>query len=294
MRLLAICILILGTRGLLAQRIAVLPVDGGSTELGMQLADALRQAGKYEVTDRALTGETREFGVVQSGLMDDPKRIFSLGQLLDASKLLAGRVERKDDGYRLTARLIDVDTGSVDRVVSIEGKDEGALRVQLPGLVTRLFAAAAPAAVPIQNKPPDGLVWRSAILPGWGQMHSGHRTRGAGFLGGHLVVGWLFLASYGDYKRAVKDLDQATDIGLIGLASGNLGMAAASNLYGQVKAEESIKTIEKSRRNVRITSLGIAVLYAANLYDAWSIGRGAAIAVGTSPEGFRIAYVGRF
>lgn len=292
MRLVIVILLILGVHGLQAQRIAVLPIDGGSAELGVEVVKALRLPGTHDVTDRALTGETREYGVVQSGLTDDPKRIFSLGQLLDASKLLTGRMERKGDGCRLTARLIDVDTGSVERVVTIEGKDESDLRAQLPGLESSLFAPMPAAAKPTRHV--DGLVWRSAIVPGWGQLHSGHEVKGAGFLGGHLLIGWLFLKSYRNYTSAVKDLDQATGIGLAGLASGNFGVAAASNIYGQLQAAESIERIDRSRRHARMASLGLAVLYAVNLYDAWTIGQSATISVGTSQQGVRISYTGRF
>lgn len=47
-----------------------------------------------------------------------------------------------------------------------------------------------------------GALWRSAILPGWGQLYSGRKTSGWSWMGAEAVLGTMALLSYSKYSKS--------------------------------------------------------------------------------------------
>jgi hypothetical protein len=93
-------------------------------------------------------------------------------------------------------------------------------------------------------------LWRSSVLPGWGQIRAGRR-RGWAYTAGVISAGVASTLAYGNYTSAVDDYDTAV---------------AQRDRSGAVSAYDDAK----KARSAWLTWAGIAAgIYALNVIDAW-------------------------
>lgn len=93
-------------------------------------------------------------------------------------------------------------------------------------------------------------LWRSSVLPGWGQIRAGRR-RGWAYTAGVLSAGIASTLAYGTYASAVDDYDAAVE---------RRDRSGAVNAYDDAK----------KARSAWLTWAGItAGIYALNVIDAW-------------------------
>lgn len=77
-------------------------------------------------------------------------------------------------------------------------------------------------------------LWRSAIVPGWGQWHRGQRSRGAVFLGGFTVALGFAYEARTRYRSALRDYERLPAVSPFFALWGT--SAARSTLPGRVAA----------------------------------------------------------
>jgi TolB-like protein len=107
--------------------IAVLDFESGvlvPTEnqvLSEKFRGELLSSGKFRVMERGqMDAILREQGFQQSGACTSQECIVQMGQLLGVDKMIAGTIGKLGDTYLVSARIIDLQTGQIEKMVSEE------------------------------------------------------------------------------------------------------------------------------------------------------------------------------
>jgi len=122
-----------------------------------------------ELARQELLSDSYEKG---DGLRDE--EALELGKLVDAQALLVGNVADAGDHFTVTARLVSVATGV-------------ALLSQTAVLPADDLVALSKDAVVLRTK--VGAMWRSMIIPGWGQYYNKKYIQSGVFFGSVLALG---------------------------------------------------------------------------------------------------------
>lgn len=111
-----------------------------------------------------------------------------------------------------------------------------------------------------------GAAVRSLILPGWGQLYKGEKTK-AQTLISLAVVGWLYtLPAFQDYKAAKSSYDSYSLVAVsLPFNSGSLGSAAWSYSQATISHAEMVKNADRVYRG----SLFLAGVYLYSLADSY-------------------------
>ena len=175
-----------------------------------------------------------------------------------AERILELRAERE----RIEAELqaLDENSGtSEDRgfFEGLLGTDEDAVEAD---------SASAEAA----GGSPWPYVWRSAVLPGWGQIERGDTWRGRIYFGATLLSGLYFYQTHRNYVSAADAYDANADFSIAAIASRNLGAQAFAILEEDRLFSERTSAGEARFR----ASILFLSLYFVNLLDAYSFSLG--------------------
>ncbi|MCB1325030.1 MAG: hypothetical protein H7A21_10135 [Spirochaetales bacterium] len=113
-------------------------------------------------------------------------------------------------------------------------------------------------------------VWRSAVLPGWGQIERGDTWRGRIYFGATLLSGLYFYQTHRSYVSAADAYDANADFSIAAIASRNLGAQAFAILE-----EDRLFNERSSAGEARFrASILFLSLYFVNLLDAYSFSLG--------------------
>ncbi len=180
--------------------IAVLPFTANGTvppQAAQMVSEAavtdISKTKHFVIVERAqLQKVVSEIAFSQTGMVDDSKTLEA-GKMLAAKYLVTGSVT-EDNGLRLvSARIIETESGSV--VASADAKI--AVR-KMDDLTKALFA---------EKVDPKSALFRSTVLPGWGQFYTGHAGQGTA----SLVLAVVGAAAVGyttyEWSSAKKDAD---------------------------------------------------------------------------------------
>jgi TolB-like protein len=191
--------------------VAILPFDvagkrGGSYDPGVMAAEfgiARWSADpRFSVVERAAVSKLHaEQAFAQSGAASD-SAAAGMGRLATAKLLVTGTVTDTDGRQAFTARLVDVETGSILSAAVSEksAEDMDALYRDALGEKGQL----------------SGAVYRSLVGPGWGQFYTGHPVHGSvallGVLGSIGFATWAYLdyADKDDVLQKFRKHDPAT------------------------------------------------------------------------------------
>ncbi len=230
------------------QRIAVLPFEevGGTTrdkQLGLLVAAELmtalqRDHGVMLVERSQLAKVIDELALGQSGLVD-PAQSTEVGRLAGAQALVLGSVSEAGDRYSVNARIVG----------ALDGQVKAAEQVDLPA---GDLVALSSEAVVLRSR--AGAVYRSILLPGWGQLYNREPIKAGLFVGGEVAAAGLALTFHllGDGYRS--------DYTKLGAGE----QERMDRLVGQAEANYS-------RRNWLLITL--AVIHGANILDALISGK---------------------
>ncbi len=124
--ILALLIMALGTAyGQEKTAIAVLPLEGRniSADEAMTLSDRLRaeltNAGTYSIMERAeMEKVLKEQAFQLTGACSEASCIRKIGQLIAVTKVVGGSISKIGDIYTIEARLINVETGAIEKSVT--------------------------------------------------------------------------------------------------------------------------------------------------------------------------------
>jgi TolB-like protein len=163
------------------QRFAVLPFESVGAEaskksVGLVVGDLvitnLVRDHRLTLVERSRVGAVMdELALQQSGAVDDAQAL-QVGKLAAVRGIVVGRVSEAGEDFLVSARVIDVETGAV--LASTDAR--------LPVVELTAFSADA---VVLRSR--SGAMFRSAVLPGWGQSYNGDDAKA--FVLGGLTLG---------------------------------------------------------------------------------------------------------
>ncbi len=192
------------------QTFAVLPFDevGATTKdkqlgllVGSELTTLLQRDHNLMLVERSqLARVIDELSLGQSGLTD-PEKTAQAGKLAGAQGLVIGTVSEVGDHYSVDARVVSVEGGEV----------MFATNVQLPAAD---LVALSSEAVVLRTR--TGALYRSLLLPGWGQLYNRQGEKGAVFAGTEvaaLALALVFQLQGQSYEKHYKKLDAKADPG---------------------------------------------------------------------------------
>lgn len=120
--------------------------EGMSTVLTAQLAEQLKASGRVKVVDRVLLDKLLEELNLGSSELADPQTSLKLGRVLAARVMGTGTMFNMPEGTLLNMRLIDTETTSVAKVITmqmasgeLQTKDIFALNRQILGAIIKEY-----------------------------------------------------------------------------------------------------------------------------------------------------------
>lgn len=132
-------------------------------ELRTQIVELGRRRGAFKCLDRQEMGSRlREMSFSLTDCVSD-ECVLEAGRALTAKKMVAGQVGKVGTLFRISARLLDVETGEIAQAASVQisGGIEDVLLTGVPQLVARLFGLTEPA----PTRPPATEPSRPAVQP---------------------------------------------------------------------------------------------------------------------------------
>jgi TolB-like protein len=210
--------------------------DVGKVVSAELATDLRRDFGLNLVERERIDAALNEGYLNELGLVDD-KQAVKLGQLFSAQALVLGSVSLAGTEFLINARIVSTQTGQV-----FAAEQE---KVPAEGVIS--FAADA---VVLRSR--SGAVFRSVLIPGWGQLYNHQDAKGYVFLAAAVVLGAATLA-----------------MELAALSSHNQYRAASD----PVSQNQFINTERdfNSARDALAVLLGVA--WGFNVFDAWLNGK---------------------
>jgi hypothetical protein len=149
-----------------------------------------------------------EQGFQQTGCTDQECAV-KIGKLLSAQKILMGSVSKVGMQMVINVRIVDVEKGTVDLAAMEKAENDS----KLPYAAKRIARKIAGLPVPADEN--DDYVFTTqgyylrGLVPGWGQVYAGSRTKGYIFMGSFITAGALTIYSVIDFyvkRNAYMDL----------------------------------------------------------------------------------------
>mgnify|MGYP001219107163 CR=1 FL=1 len=280
--------------------VAILPFDGSSmvqSELNV-LTDHFGQELERTNAIQAIVNRTTVIEILdERGLADDfcftDSCAAEIGNLLGVDFILRGNIINKNGWYTFEVNLMSVEKESIaeERRVYYNGDPHGIItEIELLAwnLVNRVSPrslqdekvikkeeaeqiaidqaeAARIAAAKRLREAKLGALWRSAVLPGWGQYFSGRKTSAKIWLGSELGAATLAILSYSQYSKAYDDFESVFD---------NYNAATDDDEIATLKVDAKKVLKEEHSANDRLklfASIGGAV-WIANMIHAYIAG----------------------
>lgn len=194
------------------RRIALLDVrpDGCDASLARfsfeRLSEKFYATGKFTLVEREqMELILKEQGFQQSGCTEVECAV-KVGRLLSVDKMVLGSLACMD-GYSLSARVIDVESGIVDAHFSAVAREKNGLDAAAGALVRKIvdrYYGGGPSSL--------GYYARGAV-PGWSQAYAGHEVKGYSLMGAIVATGVFMGYALYDFRRkraAYEDLGPGT------------------------------------------------------------------------------------
>ena len=231
-----------------------------------------------KVVERAqLNKVLEEQSLIASGVVSD-EGAAETGELLAARYLVTGRISELM-GERLVAiKLVNTETGEVvdSKNVSLGADAFKSMQKELLGEATQTSA----------------VIFRSAIVPGWGQMYAGKTVRGSIWTGAFftsvatgLVTSMQASSKFDDYEVVSSqnntpnlqieycEINSCTVDGSSSLPNINeSAIFAEYNSWKQKKIDSSWDDYENAQLTSQIVWGATGAVWAANLIDAYIVG----------------------
>ncbi len=251
-----------------------------------QVSSGLGRQGVFTVLDRGSSKERlKEIADQQRGLYDESKTINASRSLgLGADKILLGSVTKLGKNYVISAKVVDVGSTEVfSQSEEFESLDK--ITDAAESLVKKFGRKQ-------ERVTKKGMLWRSAILPGWGQLHSGlnmenrkDRNKGYFFMGGALLLGAGLYGADAAHKSAKSDFQSKNTIDTLvvfstGIQFSPLGLATYS------MANSASNRVDQAGNTATIASALFIGFYAVNLLDVFLFGGNDATAQNSLEEYF--------
>ncbi|KLO23494.1 MULTISPECIES: DUF5683 domain-containing protein [unclassified Marinitoga] len=192
--------------------IGILPFEADSEETSVLLSDIYAyylKINNIPIVDRKeLQKIIEEIKLSMTGIVNE-KNSSKIGELSGADLLLTGNMNKLGDVYFITVKLIDVASSETLFIDTLNFEDKEFITIKR---VEEYFA---------ERKYPSTALFRSALVPGWGQFYNDQPIKGSFFfistLGG-IGTSYYYFSEYQKYinttsegEEMVKDQEKATN-----------------------------------------------------------------------------------
>jgi TolB-like protein len=169
-------------------------------ELGTLVAAELmtylhKEHGLYIVERDKLDKVIKELQVQQSGLVDD-NTASKIGKMVAAQALILGTVSEAGASFIVNARVVSVETAKVMVADNVSFPASG-------------MVSLSKNAVELKSK--WGAVYRSLVVPGWGQIYNNQEIKGGIYLGVTVAFFTTAIVFEVEGNQLVDDYKKATD-----------------------------------------------------------------------------------
>lgn len=203
------------------QRLAILdlkPGEGVARKEAEIISDYIRtnlvKTKLFVVIDRESLNKVLQEQKLQMQGCTDSTCAVQIGQLLAANKILDGSINLVGNTYIVNTKIIDVEKGQLDfsetfKLNSLDEVEKATIDY------TKKVAAhiyGVDESTIVISRPRAEYVWRSAFVPGWGQIHEGGTGKGFFFLTSSILLLGNSLYAYSSYTAAKSSYNSATGI----------------------------------------------------------------------------------
>ncbi len=252
--------------------------EGISAGQAQYVSDLVRTAmvktDVFVVVDRqSIQKVLDEQALQKSGACSDTSCTVRVGQLLAANKMLTGSVIQIGKRVSLNVNIIDVEKATIEFAESESADDleriESATQKLANRIAVRITGRTSDSGPGLFSGLWDGAdgkaLWRSAVLPGWGQYHRGETYKAAGILGGTVLSLLLIRNAQGSYNSAQTDYDNTANLALL-FPSERESIGLTLFNISQTQAIADRQNEAASRGTLFVGLLGAVYVY--NLIDA--------------------------
>jgi len=246
-------------------RIAILDMKAGS---GITKAEAetitsflttdMINSKRFHIIDRQNISQVlKEQKLTQLGCTDSACEV-QVGKLLAANKILTGNVSKFGKVFNLNIFITDVEKGTQDTaekvsVPNIENMESAAERL-VERLIARIENTGEDGTIQVvanktqKSKPQTGVIWRSAVFPGWGQLEDGDEIKASILVSSFFIGLFVYADSSINYNSAKKDLKAANRVGLVGsfvdpTIFGFLSFSQAESARNEIRSSASLAQV---------------------------------------------------
>ena len=205
----------------------------------------------------------------QSGCNDE-KCAVQIGKLLAAEKIMTGVMTKIGKKIYINVRIIDVETGKIDFSENAVSPDSDSLQEAAKKLSRKIAARIAGVdedAVIVRKRISwKRTVWRSMLLPGWGQYYSGYRFKGIFLFSVTGLLGTLYYYKNRDFQQSRRDYEASLPVVYLvrQLGYGGKQIVAFTGINQLLPLKEQYL---KDEKQVNIIAAIFWVMYAYNILD---------------------------
>ena len=138
-------------------------------------------------------------------------RLVEIGNKLGARYLFYSNVGKVIDEYVVSVNLIDSEKNAVVNRVSLLVKDSRQVAEAMKVATLNLFGKPARLRA-ISEITRTDVLWRSSVVPGWGQLHNDKIAWGGVFLGGFIASLGATVTGFAMYEYQLDKRDKTTNL----------------------------------------------------------------------------------
>ena len=131
--------------------------------------------------------------------LTDPGNAEAVGKMAGADAMIVGSVSEVAADFRISIRLVNVETGKIEKALAVSVPQENMIALSSDYVVVRTRSDA---------------IFRSLLIPGWGQLYNRAPVRGGVYLtltaaaGGGAVAAFMLAEKSKEAYEAIKEPDQ--------------------------------------------------------------------------------------
>jgi len=206
-------------------RIAVMDLDAKnvSNVTASIVSDFLRNdlyaSKKYIIVERSQMEKILKEQMFQKTGCTTTECAVEVGKILNASQMIVGSLSLLGDDFYVMIRVVDVETAETKFSDTLSCSKESELKKVTNSLISRLTGVEIireTVKETVNERPflpgektPFDVAWRSALLPGWGQLDNKQDFKGYLIAGGEIVAIGGTIATYLMYNKAMDDYNAA-------------------------------------------------------------------------------------
>ena len=256
-------------------RLAILDLkakEGVSKSMAGIFSDLIRsgmvKTKLFIVVDRSsIQAILKEQSFQQSGCTDTACAV-QLGRLLAANKIMLGNIAKVGKRFIVTINIVDVSKAQIDFSDSATASDPTKIEETSENLARKIGArimGIEDVFITRKKKSRFPNIWRSALLPGWGQYHDGSKIRGYIYMASAAFLG---LYTYSRYTKYISAEDAYNGTIGVGLFTATLSQLPTSYLIDTSLYNDKRNTYEKQSKQLNFSAALLSLFWVWNIIDA--------------------------